>query len=47
LQLSVCYDRLGDVEKANYHNEVAASYHPTHPSVLYNQKYFGERLGKQ
>ncbi|BBI32708.1 glycosyltransferase family 2 protein [Cohnella abietis] len=40
LQLCLCYDRLGQLEKANEHNEKALAYHPTHPSMLYNQKYF-------
>lgn len=44
LQLCVCYDRLGDHEQANYHNELALRYHPTHPSMLYNQQYLKEKL---
>ncbi|MCM3786333.1 glycosyltransferase family 2 protein [Neobacillus mesonae] len=44
LQLCVCYDRLGNLEQANYHNELALSYHPSHPSMLYNQKYLREKL---
>ncbi|MFD0717398.1 glycosyltransferase [Paenibacillus sp. GCM10027626] len=40
LQLCLCYDRLGQYEKANEHNERALSYHPQHPSMLYNKEYF-------
>lgn len=47
LQLCVCYDRLGQVDLAYKHNELAASYHPNHPSILYNRKYFSERKSEQ
>jgi Tfp pilus assembly protein PilF len=40
VQLCLCYDRLGQHEKANEHNETALSFHPTHPSMLYNKEYF-------
>jgi len=40
VQLCLCYDRIGQYEKANEHNERALSYHPTHPSMLYNKGYF-------
>ncbi|NGP59447.1 glycosyltransferase [Paenibacillus thiaminolyticus] len=40
LQLCFCYDRLGQHEKANEHNERALSYHSQHPSMLYNTEYF-------
>lgn len=40
LQLCVCYDRLGDLEKARHHNDIALSFNPTHPSMLYNKRYF-------
>lgn len=42
LQLCVCYDRLGNRTKAKEHNTIALAYHPTHPSMLYNEKYFRE-----
>ncbi|WP_374004809.1 glycosyltransferase [Bacillus velezensis] len=41
LQLCVCHWQLGDREKAKIHNDKAASYHPSHPSVLYNQNVLG------
>ncbi|NEZ43875.1 glycosyltransferase [Paenibacillus alvei] len=47
LQLCLCYDRLGETEKACYHNEVAHSFHPSHPSMQYNQNYFREKLGQR
>ncbi len=40
LQLCVCNDRLGNLEKARRHNDIALSYNPTHPSMLYNKSYF-------
>jgi glycosyltransferase involved in cell wall biosynthesis len=45
LQLALCYDRVGQHEKANHHNEVALSIHPSHPSMLYNRTYFKNLLG--
>lgn len=43
LQLCVCFDRLGQCEKAKRHNDIALSMNPTHPSILHNRSYF-ERL---
>ncbi|MCR8845361.1 glycosyltransferase [Paenibacillus sp. SC116] len=40
LKLCVCYDQMGQPEKACYYNEIALSYYPDHPSMLYNQNYF-------
>lgn len=40
LQLCVCYDRMGNRAKAKEHNDIALMYHPTHPSMLYNDRYF-------
>lgn len=45
LQLALCYDRLGEHEKANHHNETALVFHPSHPSMLYNRNYFKNLLG--
>ncbi|MCY7485580.1 MULTISPECIES: glycosyltransferase [Paenibacillus] len=47
LQLCVCNDRLGEIEKACYHNEVALSFLPSHPSMLHNQQYFRDKLGEE
>ncbi len=40
IQLCVCYDKLGDYEKASYYNDIAGTYKPENESVLYNKKYF-------
>ena len=45
IELSVCYDKLGDSEGSIKYNNKAAEYKPDNPSVLYNKKYF-ERLKK-
>jgi len=44
IELSVCYDRLGQYEKAALFNEMAAGYKPDSATVLYNKKYFENRL---
>lgn len=46
LQLCLCYDKLGLFTKANYHNEMALMYYPTHPSMLYNRTYYKGKLGE-
>lgn len=40
MQLCVCYDRLGDTEKAVKYNDKAAKYKPNDPAVSYNRSYF-------
>lgn len=40
LELSVCYDKLGNIKQAINYNNKAAEYKPNDPSVLYNKKYF-------
>lgn len=45
LQLALCYDRLGQHEKANLFNETALLYYPSHPSMIYNRNYFKNLLG--
>lgn len=40
LQLCLCYSQMGDNEKSRHHNDIAYSYNPTHPSILYNKRYF-------
>jgi glycosyltransferase involved in cell wall biosynthesis len=44
LQLCVCHDRLGNFEKARRHNDIALSYNPTHPSMLFNKSYFDQKF---
>lgn len=43
IECSVCYDKLGDYEKAEFYNERAAGFKPDSPSVLFNRKYFERR----
>ena len=42
LQLCVCYDRLGQHEKAAECNRFAAAIRPNHPAVLANLEYFSK-----
>lgn len=39
IQLCVCYDKLGDYQKAYNHNEIAGTYRPNDPKYLHNKKY--------
>ncbi len=41
LQLVVCYDRLGDREKALFYHKKTEEIAPANPSVLFNRQYFG------
>lgn len=43
LQLCVCYDRLGQYDKAAEFNRFAAAVRPNHPAVLANLEYFSKR----
>ncbi|MCI8335880.1 MAG: glycosyltransferase [Peptococcaceae bacterium] len=40
LQLCVCYDRLGDREKALHYHQLVGKINPNHPSYLQNEQYF-------
>ena len=40
IELSVCYYKLGNIEKAVLYNEVASKYKPNSDAVLYNKKFF-------
>lgn len=42
IQLCVCYDRLGDREKAVRHNEMAGAIKPGDPAYLHNKAYFAK-----
>lgn len=46
IQLCVCYSRLGDQEKAERMNELAASFKPDAPAVQRNRDYFRRIRGK-
>ena len=39
LQLCVCYDRLGEYDKAYFHNEAARRYRPKDERILHNKAY--------
>jgi len=43
LECAVCYDKLGDIEKAEQYNDMAALYKPDSPSVIYNKNYFDSK----
>lgn len=45
VQLCLCYDRIGQIDKSKFHHEISYSYNPNHPSVIHNQRYFAE-IGK-
>ncbi|MGG1304409.1 hypothetical protein ABE205_08800 [Brevibacillus agri] len=43
LQLCYCYDQIGEYGRAKIHHEMSKLHHPTHPSVLHNERYFASR----
>ena len=47
LQLCVCYDRLGQAERAAAHNEEAGKLRPESAAYLHNKKYFEEKMQGQ
>lgn len=47
LQLCVCYDKIGKHELAFKHNEIAASFLPADPRILYNRTYFQNLFAKK
>jgi len=44
LQLSVCYDKVGNYGLASQHNEIALRYRPNDSTMLKNREYFQARL---
>ncbi len=44
IQLCVCYDHLGEYEKAREYNRRAGSYRPLSPAYLENLKYFEKKF---
>ena len=44
IQLCVCYDRMGDMEKAYYYHKASEKCRPDDEAVLYNRKYFNEKM---
>lgn len=47
IQLCVCYDRIGDVKRAEEYNELAGSFRPLSAAYLSNKEYFKNRAEKQ
>ncbi|OOC58613.1 glycosyltransferase [Paenibacillus ihbetae] len=47
LQLTFCYGKLGQLEKAYEHNERALAYAPDDPDILYNKQLLEEKLGRK
>jgi len=45
IQLCVCYDRLGDIRRAERYNRRAGEYHPDAPAYRYNLAYFAGLRG--
>lgn len=46
MQLCVCYDKLGDYQKASEYNDKAGEIKPNDKNYLSNKKYFQQRIGK-
>lgn len=44
IQLCVCYDRIGERDKAESYNRMAGEFRPSSPAYLYNLEYFAGRL---
>ena len=40
IQLCICWDRLGNIEKAKYYNDLAGKYRPKSTAYLNNVEYF-------
>jgi len=45
IQLTVCYDRIGNIEEAVRHNNKAGEFKPNDEAVNYNKRYFEKVLG--
>ena len=45
IQLCICWDRLGDIEKAKYYNDLAGKYRPKSTAYLNNVEYFKRLAG--
>ena len=44
IELAVCYDKIGDIEQAVFHNEEAGKLKVNHKSVLHNRQYFASLM---
>ena len=47
ISLCVCYDRLGEPEKAREYNRLAGTYRPHSPAYLQNLRYFEARFANE
>ena len=47
ISLCVCHDRMGDLEQAEYYNEMAGKFRPDSPYYLQNREYFRGVKDKQ
>lgn len=47
IQLAVCYYKLGDINNAIYHNDMAAKYKPKSNAVIHNRNFFEKILSRQ
>lgn len=47
IQLCICFDHLGEWEKARNYNEMAAIFRPESKAVAYNRKYFKQKALQQ
>lgn len=47
ISLCVCYDRMGEREKAEYYNDLAGKYRPDSHWYLQNREYFSQRKQKE
>ncbi len=44
IELAVCYDKLGDLDKAAHFNRLAGEHKPGDPAYLHNKTYFENKL---
>ena len=44
IQLCVCWDKLGDLEKAYFYHKKSEEYRPENPSLIYNKNYFERKM---
>lgn len=47
IEASVCYWKLGDLDKAIHYNQLAGGYKPGNASVLHNQRYYQALMEKR
>lgn len=47
IQLCICWDKLGDDDKAYFYHKKSEEYRPENPSVIYNRKYFEKKMGEK